>query len=332
MTCETFRQALPAILLREVGPEALVEAKIHAAGCAACGGLLAGERALDEALARAAASEPLPRGLEARARGIIRRAAGPPPALRLLAAAAAMLLLAGGAGTVFLVPAPAQADELLAAAAAIHRGVVRADLPPCCAAPEAVADRLPRDLPLGEVVSSLARRGYRLAGGDDAGPRLHGAARLSFRRSDLLLTCLMLRDPDTALPASARRRTGSRDYFAWRAEGLTHIVQRLPGGRLCILTSELPEADMADLVLGADAGTVPAPAAARVVRLRVSGMSCDLCAGVVRATLEALPGVARAIVSFPDRTAEVGIAADGPDAAALAAALSGAGFGAEEAR
>ncbi|MCI0340770.1 MAG: hypothetical protein L0216_06405 [Planctomycetales bacterium] len=130
MNCARFQEVLPLLLLREAGPELLVEAKVHAGGCPACGALLAGERALDETLARAAAAEAVPPGLEARARRALGRAAGPAPVLRLLASAAAILLLAAGAGSVLLAPAPAEADEILAAAAALHRGVVRADLPP----------------------------------------------------------------------------------------------------------------------------------------------------------------------------------------------------------
>ncbi|MCI0340771.1 MAG: heavy-metal-associated domain-containing protein [Planctomycetales bacterium] len=141
----------------------------------------------------------------------------------------------------------------------------------------------------------------------------------------------MLRDPGTALPESARRRAGDRAYWAWRAEGLSHVVQRRPDGRLCVLTAALPEQDLADLVVGADAGRAAPRASTRSLRLRVAGMSCSLCAGVARAALEASPGVARAVVSYPDGTAVVDLA-DGADPATVREALARAGFDAEESR
>jgi mercuric ion binding protein len=51
--------------------------------------------------------------------------------------------------------------------------------------------------------------------------------------------------------------------------------------------------------------TCPTFAAERTLTLAVQNMYCDACPLIVRKSLEAVPGVAKAVVSFKDKTAVV---------------------------
>lgn len=64
-------------------------------------------------------------------------------------------------------------------------------------------------------------------------------------------------------------------------------------------------------------------------KLCVNDMQCDGCAGRVRTTLMAVPGVVKVITSLDDHTAEVTFDEKSTTAAALQTALVGAGFHAQ---
>ena len=56
------------------------------------------------------------------------------------------------------------------------------------------------------------------------------------------------------------------------------------------------------------AGIIASPAAMaadRTVTLAVSNMDCAACPSIVKGSLEAVPGVARVVVSFKDKTATI---------------------------
>jgi mercuric ion binding protein len=67
-------------------------------------------------------------------------------------------------------------------------------------------------------------------------------------------------------------------------------------------------------------------AAERTLTLAVQNMYCDACPLIVRKSLEAVPGVAKAIVSFKDKTAVVTFDDSRTDAKALTAATTKAGY------
>lgn len=50
---------------------------------------------------------------------------------------------------------------------------------------------------------------------------------------------------------------------------------------------------------------LPAAAAEKTVTLSVQNMTCALCPHTVKASLEAVPGVSKVIVSFDEKTATV---------------------------
>jgi copper chaperone CopZ len=61
-------------------------------------------------------------------------------------------------------------------------------------------------------------------------------------------------------------------------------------------------------------------------KLCVNDMQCNGCAGRVRTTLMAVPGVVKVITSLDDHTAEVTFDEKSTTSAALHTALQGAGF------
>ena len=67
-------------------------------------------------------------------------------------------------------------------------------------------------------------------------------------------------------------------------------------------------------------------AAERTLTLAVQNMYCDACPLIVHKSLEAVPGVARAVVSFKDKTAVVTYDDSRTDIEALTAATSRAGY------
>jgi mercuric ion binding protein len=67
-------------------------------------------------------------------------------------------------------------------------------------------------------------------------------------------------------------------------------------------------------------------AAERTLTLAVQNMYCDACPLIVRKSLEAVPGVAKAVVSFKDKTAVVTFDDSRADAKALTAATTKAGY------
>jgi mercuric ion binding protein len=67
-------------------------------------------------------------------------------------------------------------------------------------------------------------------------------------------------------------------------------------------------------------------AAERTLTLAVQNMYCDSCPLIVRKSLEAVPGVAKAVVSFKDKTAVVTYDDSKTNAHALTAATTNAGY------
>ncbi|HKD26589.1 MAG TPA: mercury resistance system periplasmic binding protein MerP [Xanthobacteraceae bacterium] len=67
-------------------------------------------------------------------------------------------------------------------------------------------------------------------------------------------------------------------------------------------------------------------AAERTLTLAVQNMYCDACPLIVRKSLEAVPGVAKAVVSFKDKTAVVTFDDSRTDAKSLMAATTKAGY------
>lgn len=81
----------------------------------------------------------------------------------------------------------------------------------------------------------------------------------------------------------------------------------------------------AALALGL-AASPAAFAAERTVTLAVKNMYCAACPHTVKASLEAVPGVARAVVSYKDKTAVVTYDDGKTDVKALTAATTNAGY------
>ena len=69
-----------------------------------------------------------------------------------------------------------------------------------------------------------------------------------------------------------------------------------------------------------------ASAAERTVTLAVKNMYCAACPHTVKASLEAVPGVAQAVVSYKDKTATVTYDDARTDVRALTAATTNAGY------
>lgn len=67
-------------------------------------------------------------------------------------------------------------------------------------------------------------------------------------------------------------------------------------------------------------------AAERTVTLAVKNMYCAACSHTVRASLEAVPGVAKVTVSFKDKTAIVSYDDNKANVEALTAATTKAGY------
>ena len=67
-------------------------------------------------------------------------------------------------------------------------------------------------------------------------------------------------------------------------------------------------------------------AAERTLMLAVQNMYCDACPLIVRKSLEAVPGVAKAVVSFKDKTAVVTYDDSKANVNALTAATTKAGY------
>src|SRR5215468_9225221 len=67
-------------------------------------------------------------------------------------------------------------------------------------------------------------------------------------------------------------------------------------------------------------------AAEKTLTLAVKNMYCDVCPLIVRKSLEAVPGVAKAVVSFKDKTAVVTYDDSKTDVRALTAATTKAGY------
>lgn len=67
-------------------------------------------------------------------------------------------------------------------------------------------------------------------------------------------------------------------------------------------------------------------AAERTVTLAVQNMYCAACPSTVRKSLERVPGVIKAVVSYEDKTAVVTYDDSQTDVAALTAATTNAGY------
>jgi mercuric ion binding protein len=72
--------------------------------------------------------------------------------------------------------------------------------------------------------------------------------------------------------------------------------------------------------------SVAAAAAERIVTLTVDGMTCASCPYIVRSVLQEVPGVARAEVSYAEKTAVVTFDDAKTTVAALTQATAGVGF------
>jgi len=70
----------------------------------------------------------------------------------------------------------------------------------------------------------------------------------------------------------------------------------------------------------------PASSAERTVTLAVENMSCAACPLTVRASLEAVPGVTKVVVSYKDKTAVVTYDDARANLKALATATTNAGY------
>jgi mercuric ion binding protein len=70
----------------------------------------------------------------------------------------------------------------------------------------------------------------------------------------------------------------------------------------------------------------PAGAAERTVTLAVRNMDCAECPFVVRKSIEAVPGVAKVVVSFKDKTAVVSYDDSKANVKALTDATANAGY------
>lgn len=81
----------------------------------------------------------------------------------------------------------------------------------------------------------------------------------------------------------------------------------------------------ATVVLGVLASSITF-AAEKTLTLAVQNMYCDACPLIVRKSLEAVPGVAKAVVSFKDKTAIVTYDDSTTDVTALTAATTKAGY------
>jgi mercuric ion binding protein len=67
-------------------------------------------------------------------------------------------------------------------------------------------------------------------------------------------------------------------------------------------------------------------AAERTIKLAVKNMDCAACPHTVKASLEAVPGVAKVAVSYKDKTAIVTFDDDKTDVSALTTATTNAGY------
>ena len=72
--------------------------------------------------------------------------------------------------------------------------------------------------------------------------------------------------------------------------------------------------------------STPAFAGERTVTLAVKNMYCAACPHTVKASLEAVPGVAKAVVSYKEKTAVVTFDDAKTDVKALTAATTSAGY------
>jgi periplasmic mercuric ion binding protein len=110
----------------------------------------------------------------------------------------------------------------------------------------------------------------------------------------------------------------------WQDERLTrnHLRLQLGYERRTAMTKLLA---LGAFVLGtlASFGTF---AAERSLTLAVRNMYCDVCPLIVRKSLEAVPGVAKAVVSFKDKTAVVTYDDNRTNVKALTTATTKAGY------
>jgi mercuric ion binding protein len=88
------------------------------------------------------------------------------------------------------------------------------------------------------------------------------------------------------------------------------------------MTKSLASAALAAWVL-VSSSTI---AAERTLTLAVQNMYCEICPLIVRKSLEAVPGVAKAVVSFKDKTALVTYDDSRTNVNALTAATARAGY------
>jgi copper chaperone CopZ len=334
--CSEYLDLVPDLLLENVEPERRTEAAAHASACGPCGALLQAERDLDSAIRGATALISPPLG----ALGKARRAmiGGPPPIAKWIATAAAVLLLAGAGVLPFWFSEPATAGSLAKRAAELHRTASARELPACCMDEADLRADLGASAPLDDVLPLMARRGWRLAEGTRT-PQWRGGSSLTFRKKQILLTCLMVPDPGIELIDPVTAEGSGAVYQVIQADGLTHLVQKVAGlgdtGPLvCILSANTDPATLADLALAADARTDAPPSASGGAPLQVGigGMHCDHCRGVVRATLESIPDVVKADVVRSGETGSaylsIGLRVTDRDAllATARAALEDAGF------
>lgn len=331
MQCTQFRDLLPDLQLKNVEPVKEAEARSHASACQGCGAVLAAERDLDALIGAASNTLMPPPGSAARVwRAMV---GGPAPAARWLATAAAVLLLAGAGTLPFLLGGDASADSLVARAVELYRLEAAATPANCCGTPD--PKLVPKDQGALEalLLSRTERHGWRFADAHRNTGAV-GGVRLSFRKRDVLLTCLMV--PDRGYQLGEATTANGHTYHVYTTPGLTHLIQRLADGRLCILSADLDAKALADLTLSADAGAPTSETTASTpLTWRVGNIHCDRCGAVVKASLEAVDGVVRAAVDAPgaepdQRTVKLWLAARVRDRAPVLdvarRALADAGF------
>lgn len=122
--------------------------------------------------------------------------------------------------------------------------------------------------------------------------------------------------PVTCADGTCEVRSGGRGIKAalWSVAALTALLATFPSWSVCLLSGW--------------AGQVQAPADAKTLALKVSGMTCAACTVSIKQAVEKVPGVYSASIDLDTGLATV-LAKDGTDSQAVLRAVSDAGYKAE---
>lgn len=122
--------------------------------------------------------------------------------------------------------------------------------------------------------------------------------------------------PVTCADSACEVRSGGRGMKAalWSVAALTALLATFPSWSVCLLSRR--------------AGRVHAPADAKTLTLKVSGMTCAACAASIKQAVEKVPGVYSASIDRDTGRATV-LAKDGTAPQAVLRAVSDAGYKAE---